>query len=129
MFEPVSKESFLYNWASGRRRTITKSLADKHLIQMTQVDQPQKIENTLSIQGYLQKKKVSSGKSKLFYEQRYFKLTPKYLQWYIDKDSKEKQNFISLLDIKKVHMHHSKDYQFIIELADVKYKFLADNVQ
>jgi hypothetical protein len=26
-------------------------------------------------------------------------------------------------------MHHSKDYQFLIEVADVKYKFLADNVQ
>lgn len=26
-------------------------------------------------------------------------------------------------------MHHSKDYEFIIEIGDVKYKFLAENVK
>lgn len=84
---------------SGRRSTITMSLAERH-IHIPPSEGPS--HNGLP-EGYLQRKKVAvGGKTKVFYEQKYFKLTPKNLECYQNKESKDKPVNLPILEIKKI---------------------------
>jgi len=68
--------------------------------------------------GYMKKKSYTT------WQERYFQLKNGFLYWYKDDKSREAQNFISLIDCKKVTGHKPK--KFLMIVRDKVYKFSCE---